>query len=253
MKLQDFIVTMDAFAPRNLAVESDNPGLLIDTDRPEIKRVLVALDCTLPVVYEAVKKDCDLVLTHHPLMFRAIKRVLLHDPITAPIFRLIRHNIGLFAAHTNLDAAKGGVNDELCKLLGVINPVAVGEEQIMRIGNLAKPVELFDFIRFAESVLSTRFLFTGENHTIQRIAIMGGAGGGDYHLAHAFGAELYVTGECKHNQAIEAQTLGLSVAVGGHFETENPVLKPLIDYLYKNTEGVEYLIAETNVPVFQMT
>lgn len=253
MKLQDFIAAMDTFAPRELAFEGDNPGLLVGTDRQDIKRVLVALDCTIPVVNEAVGKGCDLVLTHHPLMYRPVRKILPDDPITSPVFYLIRNNIGLFAAHTNLDAAKGGVNAELCKLLGILDPIAVGEERIMRVGNLANPVKLYDFIRFAENVLATRFRFTGEDRIIRRIAVMGGAGGGDYPLAHAFGADLYITGECKHNQAIEAETLGLSIAVGGHFETENPVLIPLIEYLESHTEGIEYSIAETNVPVFKMT
>lgn len=253
MKLQDFIAAIDAFAPRELALEGDNPGLLVGTDRKDIRRVLVALDCTVPVANEAARKCCDLVLTHHPLMFRAVRKILPDDPITSPVFYLIRNNIGLFAAHTNLDAARGGVNAELCKLLGILDPIAVGDEKIMRIGNLASPVKLYDFIRFAEDVLSTRFRFTGEDRNIRRIAVMGGSGGGDYSLAHAFGADLYITGECKHNQAIEAETLGLSIAVGGHFETENPVLIPLIEYLESHTEGIEYLIAETNVPVFKMT
>ena len=149
MKLSDFIAAMDNFAPRETALSFDNVGLLIGTERKEISRVLVALDCTLDVAREAAQKDCDLVLTHHPLLFNAVKRILPDDAVTAPVFCLIRNDIGLFAAHTNLDAAKSGVNAELCRLLGIQNPMPVGEEGIMRIGKLAEPVMLEDYIGFA--------------------------------------------------------------------------------------------------------
>ncbi len=252
MKLSDFIAVMSTIAPAELAMEVDNTGLLVGTTRADISKILVALDCTEAVAEEAVNKRCDLVLTHHPLMFRAVKRILPEDPITAPVVHLIRNDIGMFAAHTNLDAAKNGVNSELCKQLGIYNPITVGNEGIMRIGNLLEPIMLDDFIGFAENILCTRIRFTGKNRLIQRIAVMGGSGGGDYHLAKMFGADLYITGECKHNQAIEADFLGLSIAVAGHFETENLVLKPLIEYLHNNTEGIEYILAEANAPVFRM-
>ena len=105
MKLSDFIAAMDNFAPRETALSFDNVGLLIGTERKEINRVLVALDCTLDVAREAAQKDCDLVLTHHPLLFNAVKRILPDDAVTAPVFCLIRNDIGLFAAHTNLDTS----------------------------------------------------------------------------------------------------------------------------------------------------
>lgn len=252
MKLSDFIAAMDNFAPRETALSFDNVGLLIGTERKEISRVLVALDCTLDVAREAAQKDCDLVLTHHPLLFNAVKRILPDDAVTAPVFCLIRNDIGLFAAHTNLDAAKSGVNAELCRLLGIQNPMPVGEEGIMRIGKLAEPIMLEDYIGFAEKVLNTKMHFTGRNRPVQTVAVMGGAGGGDYRLAAEAGAELYITGECKHNQAIEASHLDLSIAFGGHYETEAVILKPLVKYLQTNTDGVQYIMAETDVPVFRM-
>ena len=111
MKLNDFINVMDGIAPRELAMDWDNPGLLIGTEKQDIKKVLVALDCSMATAKEAVEWGADLMLTHHPVFFRAVKRILPDDPETAAPYILLRNGIGLFAAHTNLDAADGGVND----------------------------------------------------------------------------------------------------------------------------------------------
>ena len=251
MKLTDFIAAMDNLAPRELALGFDNVGLLIGTERRDINKVLVALDCTTDVADEAVSKGCDMVLTHHPLMFHAIKHIMPDEPATAPIYRLIRNDIAMFAAHTNLDAADAGVNYELSKLLGLSNPVPAGEERIMRIGDLENPMMLDDFIRFAQTKLHTNINVTGKNRLIRRVAVMGGSGGRDFPIAHAAGADLYLTGECPHDAAVESGVLGLSIAVAGHFETETIVLKPLIEYLQNHTEGVQYILAEANIPVFR--
>ena len=121
MKLNDFINVMDGIAPRELAMDWDNPGLLIGTEKQDIKKVLVALDCSMATAKEAVEWGADLMLTHHPVFFRAVKRILPDDPETAAPYILLRNGIGLFAAHTNLDAADGGVNDCLAGVFSLEN------------------------------------------------------------------------------------------------------------------------------------
>ena len=121
MKLSGFLAAMERIAPRELALEFDNPGLLIEPDHEEIKSVLVALDCTPQVAREAEERNADLVLTHHPLFFHPVQKLLYREPETAAACLLLRHGIGHFAAHTNLDAALGGVNDTLCELFGVLD------------------------------------------------------------------------------------------------------------------------------------
>lgn len=251
MRLNDFIATMENFAPSDKALGFDNVGLLIGTQRKDIRRVLVALDCTLSVANEAVEKSCDMVLTHHPLPFNGIKRILPDGAVTAPIYTLINNGIGLYAAHTNLDAEIQGVNDQLCKCLQIIDFKIVGDEGIMRVGKLENPTMLEDYIRFAEKALCTKFHFSGKNRMIQTVAVMGGSGGGDYELAVKNGADLYITGECKHNQAIEAEHMGLSIAIGGHYETEVVVLKPLIEYLESVTSDMQFIHASSDSPIFR--
>src|SRR5512133_1939138 len=108
MKIQEFCAQMERVAPRELALEFDNPGLLIEPDHVEIARVLVALDCSKAVAEEAAEWGADLVLVHHPLFYHPVKKLAYSDPATAAACVLLRHGIGLYAAHTPLDAAHGG-------------------------------------------------------------------------------------------------------------------------------------------------
>lgn len=252
MRINDFINVMEKLAPACTALSFDNCGLIIGTERESIKRVLVALDCTNAVAEEAVRVNADLVLTHHPLLFSGAKRIHPSDPVCGPVYRLIRNGIALFSAHTNLDAAEGGVNTALCRTLGIENESSAGDEGIMRVGELPEEVMLDDFVRNAQQKLGTTLMVSGSNRPIKRVAVMGGSGGGDYALARACGADVYLTGECKHNQAIEAAALGLAVVTAGHYQTEVVVLKPLIEYLQIHTDGVEYLLSEACTPVFRV-
>lgn len=155
MLLNDFIDIMNKLAPQETALGFDNVGLIIGTDRKQIKRVLVALDCTLAVALEAVEIGADLVLTHHPLLFSAVKRISPECPQTAAVYTLIRNGIALFSAHTNLDAAEGGVNTELCRLFGLQDTISVGEDSIMRVGNLPETMMLDDFAAMVQKKLNT--------------------------------------------------------------------------------------------------
>ena len=123
MKLHDFLETMEQIAPAALALDFDNAGLLIGPEKEDIRKVFIALDCSLDTAREAIQWGADLLLTHHPVFFGGIKHILPRDPDTAAPWLLLRHGIGLFAAHTNLDAARGGVNDCLCAALGIQDTV----------------------------------------------------------------------------------------------------------------------------------
>lgn len=247
MKINEFISTMESLAPADTALSFDNVGLLVGTEREEIKRVLVALDCTCAVVDEAIELGADLVLTHHPLMFNALKRILPGLPDSAAVFKLIRNNIALFSAHTNLDAAQGGVNTQLCRVLGIKNEAPVAPENIMRIGVLDADYTLYDFAKLVECRLNTKVRVCGDDgKRIRRVAVLGGTGGGDIELAHRCGADVLVTGECKHSQAIGASVLGISVIVAGHYETEHVVLDAVIDHLQNSCNGVEYILSKAD-------
>ena len=246
MKIQEFTATMERIAPRDLALEFDNPGLLIEPDHDEIAHVLVALDCTKAVVEEAVKLGADLVLTHHPLFFHPVKHMTYSDPATVAACMLLRHGIGLFSAHTNLDAAHGGVNDTLCTLFGIREAIPF-DEGVGRVGVLKASETLSSFAARVEAALNTRVQVIGDmDAMVSRIAVMGGSGGDSIALAAEQGTDVLLTGEVKHSDAIDAKTLGISLIVAGHYETEAVVLEPLMKRLQNDCFGVQYSLSRSD-------
>ncbi len=246
MKLHEFAAMMERVAPRELAMESDNPGLLVEPDHDEIRNVLVALDCTKEVAEEAIIWGADLVLTHHPLFFHPVRRMAYSDPATAAACMLIRSGIGLFTAHTNLDAARGGVNDTLCELLGVRDTIPF-DGGAGRVGMLKEPETLETFLKRAEDILKAPIHFSGDkNAQVRRVAVLGGSGGSGVIPAAAEKADVYLTGEVKHSDAIDAKTLGLNLAVAGHYETECVVLEPLIKRLQNEGFTVQYQLSRAD-------
>ena len=250
MKLARFLEAMERIAPHSLALEFDNPGLLVEPDHDEIARVLVALDCSTAVAKEAVEWGADLVLTHHPLFFHPVSRMAYSSPETAAACLLLRSGIGLFAAHTNLDAATGGVNDSLCALFGIRDAIPF-DEGVGRIGTLKTPADVRTFQLDAERLLNTQAQFVGDpEKPVSRVAVMGGSGGSSLLPAKELGADLLLTGELKHSDAIAAQTIGLNVIVAGHYETERVVLLPLIQRLQEAGFPVQYQVSRADVSPF---
>ena len=249
MLKQDFYNAMQTIAPKELAFDYDNPGLIVGMEGQEINRVLVALDCTVAVADEAKRLGCDLVLTHHPLLFSPVKKILPDDPVTAPVFRLIKNGVGMFAAHTNLDSAEGGVNTCLCRLLGIKNETPVPPEGLCRIGELDSEISFTEFASQVQRILKTSVRVAGPERPVKRVMVCGGSGGSEYPLAAEMGADVLVTGECKHSQAIEAETAGVNLIVCGHYETEAIVLRPLIEMLEPLTPGVEYVLSSAGTPL----
>lgn len=255
MELNAFCSMMERIAPRSLAMEGDRIGLLIGTDHPDIRKVLVALDLTVDVADEAIRENADLVLTHHPIFWTPVTGIYPNRPDTAAAYRLIRHGIGHFAAHTNLDAAEGGVNDTLSAILGLEEIQALEPEGIGRVGCLPHEMCFADFVRKCENSLRTKARIVGDpKRLIRKVGCIGGSGGGDVQYAIQAGCDAFVTGEMKHNQAIDADYLGLCCCVLGHYETENPVLKHLISRLQSEHNDVQYTLTQTGrapLPCFE--
>ena len=250
MKRSEWIAAMERIAPRELALDFDNPGLLVEPDHDAIARVLVALDCTKPVAEEAIEWGADLVLAHHPLFFHPVSHMAYSDPATAAACMLLRNGIGLFAAHTNLDAAKGGVNDTLCELLGLADLLPF-DDGVGRIGKLKKDMEARAFVQLAERVLNTKAQYAGDpGAKISRVAVMGGSGASALLPAKAEGADVLLTGELKHADAIDALSIGLNLVVAGHYETERVVLEPLIQRLQNVCFDVQYQLSRADASPF---
>ncbi len=238
MQLEGLIKIFEEAAPPALAESWDNPGLLIEPELSDITKVLVALDCTVEVAQEAVRLGAQLVLTHHPLFFSPVRRIHHSAPDTAAAYQLIRHGIGLYAAHTNLDSAMNGVNDALADILGLVDirplqrpdePLSPETQGIGRVGRLASPMSLQAFCKRAGELLNAPVRFAGDPALlVTKLAVVGGSGGDFLETARDAGAQALLTGEAKHHEGLAAPVFNMGLIVAGHYETEHPALAPLI-------------------------
>ncbi len=241
MKLGKWIKIMEEIAPCNLAQDYDNVGLLIGTEK-EIKKVLVALDLSVPVAEEAIAEKVDLVLTHHPVFFHPVKRMLPDDPDTAAAYKLIRNGIGMYAAHTNLDACEGGVNDAIAESLGLEEISSLREDGIGRIGVLKESIPFLSFITVCEAVFHTKvYSYGAKERMVKTVGIVGGAGGDMISDAVDKKCDVFITGEMRHHEAVQAGFYNMPCIVAGHYQTEVLVIKKLIARLQEYGNSVKYI------------
>lgn len=244
MKLKDLCGLMESIAPRELACSWDNVGLLVEPDHEDIHRVLLALDNTEEVAREAAALGADMVITHHPGFFHGTKRVSYSDPDTRAEAILLRNGIGHFAAHTNLDAAQGGVNDTLAELLELQNIRPLPPENMGRMGELPKEMTLEELCRYIGGKLHGSLMATEPGaEYISTLALLGGGGGREVSDAAEAGAQAYLTGEAAHHNLLYARSRGIHLLLGGHYETEKVVLYSLMKRLQEATDDVQYTVS----------
>ena len=234
----DVVDLVNGIAPFELAEEWDNVGLLVGHAQREVTGVLVALDLTESVLQEAKALGVQVILTHHPIMFSARKRVTDEDREGRLMLALAEAGIAHIAAHTNLDAAPGGVNDTLMALLGAQN---VRGEGCVRLGDLPEGMTLGALAALAQRKLHAVVRVYG--HADAPVRVLGccsGAGGSEIGEAQALGADCFITGEVHHHQALDALDAGVCVLEAGHFETENPVCEVLAQALQKAADALQY-------------
>lgn len=229
---------IDAFAPFALAEEWDNIGILAGRSDQEVTGVLCALDLNFKVIEEAKQKGCNLIVTHHPILFRARKNLREDDVEGRMLCELVRGNIALIAAHTNFDNAVPGVNDALAFKLGLTDVLSL--ENGMRVGESADST--LEALRTrAENALGGPVRCYGEHdRSVQRVAVLGGAGGDFAPQALAAGADVYITGEIAHHKAWDAYQSGLCILEAGHAATELPAIEMLAEGLQNAANGVQW-------------
>ena len=225
--VQQVYEVMQRLAPPELAEHWDNPGLLVDCGR-EVSRVLVTLDITPEVVEEAAQKGCGLIVSHHPVIFSPLKKLTPRDVS----FQLVQKGISAICMHTNLDAAEGGVNDQLAKALGLTDTIPLNEQKIGRIGTLSCEIPLEQFLHDVVKSLGCRGLrYRSGGRPVRRVAVGGGACGEYIPQALAQGCDTFVTSDLRYNDFLDTQ--GLNLIDAGHFPTEDVVCAEVVRRLQK--------------------
>lgn len=231
---------IDQIAPFELAEEWDNVGLLAGRPDARVDTVLCALDMSMDVLSEARRRGAQLVVTHHPILFRGRKNLNETDGEGRLLCELVRSGVAMIAAHTNFDNANPGVNDALAAALGLTDIQAL--ENGMRVGTPAQ-VSFNQFADHAEKTLGGPVRRYGDpGRRIRRVAVLGGAGEDYAKLAIAAGADAYLTGEMAYHKALDAVDNGLCVLEAGHAATEYPAISALRRGLQIAADAVQYRI-----------
>jgi dinuclear metal center YbgI/SA1388 family protein len=242
LKVRDINNTMETYAPSCLKESYDNVGLMVGDLDSQVTSIMIALDCTIEVIKEAVEKNCNLILTHHPLLFLKPGTITRETLQGRKIIELIQNNINVYSSHTNLDIVKDGLNDILTKLLGynhwsiIETSVQNHEGEAQGIGRLVfldRPTTLEQLCERVKACLNINGLrYAGEEKMqVNKIAIINGSGEDYFKAAIKCGADCIITGDTSYHYVSDYMEMGIGIIDAGHFETEWPSMKVIADVL----------------------
>ncbi len=238
--IYDFI---DSIAPFDTQEEWDNSGFLVGNINAEVKKILFTLDITNDIIAQAVAGGFDLIISHHPLIFRPVKNVF-SDTL---VYNTVKSGLNVISAHTNFDKAVDGINDELCRKIGVCNFEKIGDTYL-NIAIIDGEMSCEEFVNKVKDSLNTTVRFNSVNKSIKRIGVCGGSGCDFLELAKELNCDAFLTGDASHHKFLDADEMGILLVAAGHFETENIAIKSLADKV-ENYFNLECVIAVQNTPI----
>lgn len=251
MNLIDIIKYFETKYPKDLAYDWDNVGVQVGTLNSVAKKILVTLDVTKEVVKEAIEKKADMIISHHPLIFNPLDKIVFDTPRGWIIKNLIKHNITVYSAHTNYDTAEGGMNDEFASILGIKNPMLLDDEvMIGRYGDI-EPCTFEDFLKNLKKKLEIDNVkvIGRTDRTISKIGISGGSGSKHMYQAKMKNCDVYLTGDVTYHTALDAIQLGLTIIDIGH-HAEKIFVDAIIRFLSKEFSEVEFIKSAINTNPF---
>ncbi len=240
--VRDIYNYIDFIAPFDTQAEWDNSGLLVGNENSEVTKIIFALDATNDVINQAIESGVNLIVTHHPVIFKPISTVT-QDSL---VYKLVKNNISIICAHTNYDKADNGVNDLLCKEIGFNEFIKFGE--FLNIIELDKPIPSNQLLNKVKKALDGVIRFNSVSDNIDRIAVCSGSGSDFLSVAKESGCNALITGDASHHSFLDADEMGILLIAAGHFETENLSIKPLMARI-KNEFNVPCALAYQNSPI----
>ena len=234
MKVRELYSALEARIPRSLSCEWDNDGLMCCPDgNKSVGKVLIALDVTGAVVEYAKKEGYDVIISHHPFIYKGLRAVDDEGYVSAKLISLIESGISVMSFHTRLDAVEGGVNDKLCELfeLSDIEPLYEEGIPLVRIGNLPYSMSAEDFAKKVKNILGAPFALLSDCGVgVKRVALVGGNGSSFISAARKCGADTYLSGRLDYHSMTDApdyKSAPLNLIEVGHFYSEHPVCEVL--------------------------
>lgn len=249
MKLFDYIEKLEKIAPKKDAEDWDNSGLQIGNVDDEITGILLTLDLSEEAIDIAIQKGLNLIITHHPFIFKPLKNIDFTTSKGKTIKKIINNNINIFTMHTNLDIASEGVNFALAKAIGIKNyeilkTTNTSDGEILGYGGISE-IEECNVYEYAEKI--KRYLMCpfikvyckDSSKLIRKIAFCGGSGSSFILDAVKEQADLYITGDINYHDAQYAQEFDLAIIDAGHYYTELPILKEMNKHLKNIDEKIK--------------
>lgn len=244
--VSDIIDIMESIAPPRLAEEWDNVGLQVGQKNWHVSAVMIALDPDIDVIAYAVKKNIDILITHHPLIFRSLNSIDFASPIGSVIYTAARHKISVFASHTNLDSVAHGVNDVFANKIGLKNlkPLrkidGLNNDGLGRVGNLDKQTTLISFALEIKKKLGLEHIkIVGKRDMlVNKVAVCSGSGSSLMNDFFLSGAEIYISGDLRYHDSKEVEAKGFGLIDVGHFASEHLIVDDLAKRLEKAVSDV---------------
>lgn len=254
MLCRDIMKLIERTYPKNAALEWDNVGLLVGRTDKEVRKIYVALDADDEVISDAIAKNVDMLITHHPLIFEPLKTITDESFIENRVVKLLQHDISYYAMHTNYDVL--GMAELSTDILGLRDAEALEltnaetGEGIGRVGFLAEGMTLQSCCELVKEKfhLDKVKVFGHMNTIVKRVAISPGSGKHMSGLALEKGAEVFVTGDIDHHEGIDAVAQGLAIIDAGHYGLEHIFIKDIAEYLQKNLDNIEMITADIRQP-----
>jgi len=243
---------LDEIAPFKNQSGSDNSGLIVGDKTAKVKKILVCLDVTNDIVSEAVRENADLIIAHHPLMYRPISKISMSDPLHA----LVRNNICLIAIHTNIDVAFDGVSDLMLSKLGFqksttpilpINDEGIGYGRIIKLDKPITAKALAEKSKTAFKCTTVKYVDSGK--PILKIGVSSGSAAESVEAALEAGCDAFICGEVKYDRFLFAKDHGLALIEAGHFHTEDIFCEDLVKRLKSKFKEITALKAENSVDI----
>ena len=239
MKVRDITSAIESFAPLGLQESYDNSGLIVGRLDDEVHRVLLAVDVSEEVLQEAVDEGCDMIITHHPIIFHALKRFNSATYVERCVEEAIRRGIVLYAAHTNLDSTPEGMSWRVAEMLGlqsveVLQTTNDSGAGFGVVGVLSESEDVEAFMRRVMQTFNVKVLRHSDiiKSQISKVAICTGAGGSLIDCAREAGADIYLTADLKYNDFMRHEN-SIILTDMGHFESEYCAIQILFDILSK--------------------
>lgn len=242
---------MNIRIPRELSCAWDNDGLMCCPDGSrEVKKVLFCMDVTPEAIDFAIENGYDLIISHHPLIFKGVKSVSGDFGIPSRIIKLIKNDVSVMSFHTRFDAVEGGVNDALSEIFGLtdVEIVECDGAPLMRVGNLEDEMDIEHFVTIVSEKLGCEHLnFASNDGKVHRLAVVGGGGGSYIKDAYLAGADTYLSGEIGYHNLTDCKDNHINLIEAGHFFTENPALKNLASFVLDADPSIECDFYDSNV------